>query len=119
MIADTLKELSLKVSQYFLDFLESDFKRQQAPRRRVMLQNSMGIDRGRYLAELLLGFTGSGKNCEYLAQRADKFVRLLAMFTLALLGILFTSPHDLAAELDQHHGQFVEQPAARGAKCGQ
>jgi hypothetical protein len=43
-IADeTIKEISIKVSQYFLDFLESDFKRQQAPRRRIVLQNESGF----------------------------------------------------------------------------
>ncbi len=39
MLPETLKELSIKVSQYFLDFLESDFKRQQAPRRRAKAAN--------------------------------------------------------------------------------
>ena len=46
MIGETLKELSLKVSQYFLDFLESDFKRLQAPRRRVILQTASGFKAG-------------------------------------------------------------------------
>ncbi|HEY2683760.1 MAG TPA: AAA domain-containing protein [Steroidobacteraceae bacterium] len=46
MIGETLKQLSLKVSQYFLDFLESDFKRQQAPRRRVILQTASGFKAG-------------------------------------------------------------------------
>jgi AAA domain len=50
MIPETLKQLSLKVSQYFLDFLESDFKRQQAPRRRVILQTSSGFKAGMALA---------------------------------------------------------------------
>ncbi len=50
MIPETLKQLSLKVSQYFLDFLESDFKRQQAPRRRVILQTSSGFKAGIALA---------------------------------------------------------------------
>lgn len=40
---ETIKEISIKVSQYFLDFLESDFKRQQAPRRRIVLQNESGF----------------------------------------------------------------------------
>jgi len=42
----TLKELAIKVSQYFLDFLESDFKRQQAPRRRIVLQTDTGFKSG-------------------------------------------------------------------------
>jgi AAA domain len=46
VIGETLKQLSLKVSQYFLDFLESDFKRQQAPRRRVILQTASGFKAG-------------------------------------------------------------------------
>lgn len=41
--SETIKEISIKVSQYFLDFLESDFKRQQAPRRRIVLQNDSGF----------------------------------------------------------------------------
>ena len=40
---ETIKEISIKVSQYFLDFLESDFKRQQAPRRRIVIQNESGF----------------------------------------------------------------------------
>jgi hypothetical protein len=50
VIPETLKQLSLKVSQYFLDFLESDFKRQQAPRRRVILQTPSGFKAGMALA---------------------------------------------------------------------
>src|ERR1700678_4452017 len=46
MDGNTLRELSIKVSQYFLDFLESDFKRQQAPRRRVILQTASGLKAG-------------------------------------------------------------------------
>ena len=42
----TLKEIALRVSQYFRDFLESDFKRQQAPRRRVVLQSDSGFRAG-------------------------------------------------------------------------
>ena len=34
-----LREFGLKVSRYFLDFLETDFKRQQAPRRRIQLKS--------------------------------------------------------------------------------
>ncbi|MEI9966045.1 MAG: hypothetical protein WDM92_16770 [Caulobacteraceae bacterium] len=43
---NTLRELAIKVSQYFLDFLESDFKRQQAPRRRIVLQTESGFRAG-------------------------------------------------------------------------
>jgi hypothetical protein len=32
-----------KVSRYFLDFLETDFKKQQAPRRRIQLKNDGGF----------------------------------------------------------------------------
>src|SRR5438128_6731784 len=32
-----------KVSRYFLDFLETDFKRQQAPHRRIQLKNDSGF----------------------------------------------------------------------------
>jgi hypothetical protein len=40
---NTLRELAIKVSQYFLDFLESDFKRQRAPSRRIVLQTESGM----------------------------------------------------------------------------
>lgn len=50
MDGNTLKELAIKVSQYFLDFLESDFKRQQAPRRRVVLQTDSGFTAGMRIA---------------------------------------------------------------------
>ena len=46
MDGNTLRELAIKVSQYFLDFLESDFKRQQAPRRRIVLQTEGGFRSG-------------------------------------------------------------------------
>ena len=36
---DTLRQFGFKVSRYFLDFLETDFKRHQAPRRRIQLKN--------------------------------------------------------------------------------
>lgn len=35
-----------KVSRYFLDFLETDFKKQQAPRRRIQLKNDVGFRTG-------------------------------------------------------------------------
>lgn len=46
MNTDVLSQLALKVSQYFRDFLESDFKRQQAPRRRIVLQSDGGFRSG-------------------------------------------------------------------------
>ena len=42
----TLHTIALKVSEYFRDFLESDFKRQQAPRRRIVLQSPSGFRSG-------------------------------------------------------------------------
>lgn len=42
---NTLRELAIKVSQYFLDFLELDFKRQQAPRRRIIMQTEENFAR--------------------------------------------------------------------------
>jgi hypothetical protein len=50
MDGNTLRELAIKVSRYFLDFLESDFKRQQAPRRRVILQTDAGFRAGMRIA---------------------------------------------------------------------
>lgn len=38
-----LKEVSDKVLRYFREFLESDFKRQQAPRRRIQLKTQAGF----------------------------------------------------------------------------
>ncbi len=38
-VKDNLREFAQKAGQYFLDFLETDFKRQQPPRRRVQLKN--------------------------------------------------------------------------------
>jgi len=35
-----------KVSRYFLDFLETDFKKQQAPRRKIQLKNDAGFRTG-------------------------------------------------------------------------
>ena len=46
MDSSTLREIAVKVSQYFRDFLESDFKRQQAPRRRIILQSESGFRSG-------------------------------------------------------------------------
>ncbi len=39
-------EFAARVSRYFLDFLETDFKRQQAPRRKVQLKNDAGFRTG-------------------------------------------------------------------------
>lgn len=50
MDGSTLRELAIKVSQYFLDFLESDFRRQQAPRRRIVLQTDTGFRSGMKVA---------------------------------------------------------------------
>ena len=50
MVPEVLKNLSIKISQYFLEFLESDFKRQQAPRRRVVLQTDNGFKAGMRVA---------------------------------------------------------------------
>lgn len=50
MDATTLRGLALKVSEYFRDFLDSDFKRQQAPRRRIVMQSDSGFRSGMRLA---------------------------------------------------------------------
>ncbi len=42
----TLRELASKVSRYFLDFLESDFRRQNSPRRKITLQTEAGFRAG-------------------------------------------------------------------------
>src|SRR5438105_2298068 len=36
---NALREFSSRISKYFLQFLETDFHRQQAPRRRIQLRN--------------------------------------------------------------------------------
>ena len=69
MIGETLKQLSLKVSQYFLDFLESDFKRQQAPRRRVILQTASGFKAGMPLSPYEHCLTRSGRACQAMGRR--------------------------------------------------
>ncbi len=38
-----LREVAIQVSGYFRDFLESDFKKQSAPRRRIVLQSDSGF----------------------------------------------------------------------------
>lgn len=42
----TLRPIAMRVSQYFRDFLDSDFKRQQAPRRRIALTSDTGFRSG-------------------------------------------------------------------------
>lgn len=41
-----VREFATKVSRYFLDFLETDFKKTQAPRRRVQLKTEAGFRTG-------------------------------------------------------------------------
>lgn len=41
-----LRPIASRVSQYFRDFLDSDFKRQQAPRRRIVLTSESGFRSG-------------------------------------------------------------------------
>ena len=50
MLPNVLNNLSIKISQYFLEFLESDFKKQQAPRRRIVLQTENGFKAGMRVA---------------------------------------------------------------------
>jgi hypothetical protein len=38
-----LREVAIQVSAYFRDFLESDFKKKSAPRRRILLQSEQGF----------------------------------------------------------------------------
>lgn len=69
---DALRQFGLKVSRYFLDFLETDFKRQQAPRRRIQLRNeanqTAGVPLRKYealyhavVALLAKNLTGNGR----------------------------------------------------------
>lgn len=46
MDGSTLRNVATKVSQYFRDFLDSDFKRQQAPRRRIIITSDSGFRAG-------------------------------------------------------------------------
>lgn len=41
-----LSEIAIRVSRYFRDFLQSDFKRAQAPRRRIVLTADTGFRAG-------------------------------------------------------------------------
>lgn len=44
--ASDITGFAAKVSRYFLDFLETDFKKQQAPRRKIQLKNDAGFRTG-------------------------------------------------------------------------
>jgi hypothetical protein len=46
MDQEILREVAVKVSRYFRDFLETDFKRSQAPRRRIALRSDSGFRTG-------------------------------------------------------------------------
>lgn len=43
MDSTALREVAIQVSGYFRDFLESDFKKKSAPRRRILLQSEQGF----------------------------------------------------------------------------
>lgn len=43
---ENLREVGVQICHYFKDFLETDFKRQQAPRRRIELQSESGFRTG-------------------------------------------------------------------------
>lgn len=43
MESSTLREVAVQVCHYFKDFLETDFKRQQVPRRRILLNSDAGF----------------------------------------------------------------------------
>lgn len=43
MDSTVLREVAIQVSGYFRDFLESDFKKKSAPRRRILLQSEQGF----------------------------------------------------------------------------
>lgn len=47
--ASDLKGFANKISRYFLDFLETDFKRQQAPRRKIQTKTDTGFRCGVHL----------------------------------------------------------------------
>lgn len=46
MPGNVLRDVAIRVSKYFRDFLETDFKRQQAPRRRVITMTETGFRAG-------------------------------------------------------------------------
>jgi hypothetical protein len=46
LTTDGIKGFSKRVLRYFQDFIETDFRRQQAPRRRVILKNDAGFRMG-------------------------------------------------------------------------
>lgn len=45
-ISGGLQNFSEQILKYFLDFIETDFKRQQAPRRKIALRNDAGFRTG-------------------------------------------------------------------------
>lgn len=45
-LGQQLRPVATRISQYFRDFLDSDFKRQQAPRRRIVLTTDTGFRAG-------------------------------------------------------------------------
>lgn len=45
-LGQQLRPVATRISQYFRDFLDSDFKRQQAPRRRIVLTTDTGFRSG-------------------------------------------------------------------------
>jgi hypothetical protein len=69
--SDALRQFGFKVSRYFLDFLETDFKHQQAPRRRIQLKNEANQNTGvslrkyealyRAVVALIAKETGNGR----------------------------------------------------------
>lgn len=50
MRVEALRNISTHICQYFLEFLESDFRKKQAPRRRVILKSEEGFTAGLQIA---------------------------------------------------------------------
>ena len=50
MQVEALRNISTHICQYFLEFLESDFRKKQAPRRRVILKSEEGFTAGLQIA---------------------------------------------------------------------
>ena len=46
VVQDGISGFSQKVLRYFLTFLQTDFKRQQAPRRRIQMKSDVGFRMG-------------------------------------------------------------------------
>lgn len=59
----------------------------------------------------------TGDDFEHLGQRCNQRSALIASIDASLLKALFTAPHDLCTEFDQHDRQFVEKPAASRPNC--